>query len=470
MHKNAFEPIRIPAWVWDRDESREILKKRDIAGLFSLAVKYTGASQVRISTATGIAQGRISQHIRGQRQVTDLEVYERIAAGLGLPDHARMLLGLAPTDIASPTGNHDEHQEQADELRAHIQAATAVDSTMVMILSTDTNNLRLLDRRLGSAAIADKMRAQISQIERAHHHAIRPGIRARLAYILSETAALAGWQAIDRCALKDAWDHHENAIAAARETGEPAILAYASAQQAYVLIDLGQPAEATALIQHVRGTYDRHVPGHLRTWLAAAEAEAAAILGDETTCRTALDQAAALLPEGDPDPALPYVSLNNHHLARWRGNCLVRFGDPNTAEDLRSALAGMDGTYNRAEAGLRCDLARATRHGRGRRRAAPPLPCRTTGDGDRFSPSRPPHRRTQASNYPRDLLSRSRAYRSPTSTPEFQTSPQAIMPGISAIGIHSSRSASTSPTGSPTNSAPLPRNTMCSESTIPTIG
>jgi tetratricopeptide (TPR) repeat protein len=360
MHRNAFEPIQIPAWVWDREESREILKKRDVAGLFNLAVKYAGASQVRISTATGMAQGRVSQHIRGLRQVTDLEVYERIATGLGLPDHARMLLGLAPLDIASPTGNHgEEHQEQADELRAQIQAATAVDCTMVLILSTDTNNLRLLDRRLGSAAIADKMRAQISQVQRAHRHAIRPGIRARLAYVLSETAALAGWQAIDRCALKDAWDHHEDAITAAREADDPALLAYACGQQAYVLIDLGHPAEATELIQHIRTTYDQRVPGHLRTWLAAAEAEAAAILGDETTCRTALDQAAALLPEGDPDPSLPYVSLNTHHLARWRGNCLVRFGDPETVEDLRSALAGMDGTYNRAEAGLRADLAHA---------------------------------------------------------------------------------------------------------------
>jgi hypothetical protein len=119
MHGNAFEPIQIPSWVWDREQSREILKKRDVAGLFNLAVKYAGASQVRISTATGIAQGRISQHIRGLRQVTDLDVYERISTGLGLPDHARMLLGLAPLDIASPTGNHgDEHQEQADELRS----------------------------------------------------------------------------------------------------------------------------------------------------------------------------------------------------------------------------------------------------------------------------------------------------------------------------------------------------------------
>ena len=360
MNGSAFEPIKIPAEVWDREDSREILKNRDVAGLFKLAAKYAGASQVDIGTATGMSQGRVSRISRNQSHITELDVYERIATGLGLPDHARMVFGLAPLDTASPTGNYgDDHQEQSEELTARIKAAAAIDATMVMILTTDTNNLRLMDRRVGAVAIADKMRAQIAQLERAHRHAIRPGIRAQLAHVLSETAALAGWQAIDTCALSDAWDHHEHAISAAREAEDFALLAYASGQQAYVLIDLGRPAEATELLQHVRTTYDHRVPGHLRTWLAAAQAEAAAILGDEATCRTALDQAAALLPGDDADPHLPYVSLNTHHLARWRGNCLVRFGDPDTIEDLRSALAGMDGTYNRAEAGLRCDLAHA---------------------------------------------------------------------------------------------------------------
>ncbi|MCC5579712.1 XRE family transcriptional regulator [Microtetraspora sp. AC03309] len=360
MHGNAFEPIQIPARVWDRDESREILKNRDIAGLFTLAVKYAGASQTRISAATGIAQGRISQHMRGQRQVTDLEVYERIAAGLSLPDHARMLLGLAPLDIASPTGDYgDEHQEQAEELTARIAAAAAIDPTMVMILSTDTNNLRLLDRRLGSAAIADKMRAQISQIERAHHHAVQPKTRAQLAHVLAETESLAGWQAINTGALNDAWTHYENAKAAAREADDPAVLAYVSAEQAYVLMDLGQPAQATELLQYIHTTHGDRIPDRLRTWLSAAEAEAAATLGDETTCRAALDQAAALLPDGPGDPDMPYLSIDAHHLARWRSNCLIRFGNPGTIEDLRSALVGMDGTYNRAEAALRCDLGHA---------------------------------------------------------------------------------------------------------------
>lgn len=83
------------------------------------------------------------------------------------------------------------------------------------------------------------------------------------------------------------------------------------------------------------------------------------MLGDESTCRRALDRAAAILLDGPGDPDMPYLSLDAHHLARWRGNCLVRFDDPETVEIPRSALAGMDGTYNRAEAALRCDLGHA---------------------------------------------------------------------------------------------------------------
>jgi tetratricopeptide (TPR) repeat protein len=361
MRQSAFEPIKIPASVWNRDESREILKNRDVAGLFGLAVKYAGASQVRIGAATGIGQPRVNKILRGTAgPIEELAVYERIAAGLNLPDHARMLLGLAPLDIASPTGDYDdEHQEQTDALSARLDAAATIDATMVTILNTDTNNLRLLDRRLGGVAIADKMHAQMDQIERTYRHAVRPGVRAQLAHLLAETASLAGWQAINSVALNDAWNHYEHAKAAACEADDPAVLAYVSGEQAYVLMELGRPAEATELLQHIHAIHHGRVPARLRTWLCAAEAEAAAVLGDETACRQALAQAAADLPQGDNDPDMPYLSINEHHFARWRGSCLLRFGDPSTVEDLRSSLAGMDGTFNRAESGVRCDLGHA---------------------------------------------------------------------------------------------------------------
>ena len=85
----------------------------------------------------------------------------------------------------------------------------------------------------------------------------------------------------------------------------------------------------------------------------------AAAAGDERACRRALDLAAAEVGLGPTGDELPYVALNETHLARWRGNCLVPFGDPRAADELQTALSAMDGSFTRAEAGLRCDLAAA---------------------------------------------------------------------------------------------------------------
>jgi transcriptional regulator with XRE-family HTH domain len=90
-----FEPIMLPDAAWRTDTVMEALRARDAAGLLRLAHRH-GASQHRIANAVGILQGRISEILRGQRQVEALEVFERIADGLAMPDHARLVLGLAP--------------------------------------------------------------------------------------------------------------------------------------------------------------------------------------------------------------------------------------------------------------------------------------------------------------------------------------------------------------------------------------
>ena len=112
----------------------------------------------------------------------------------------------------------------------------------------------------------------------------------------------------------------------------------------------------------VRAAYEETrtaIPHQVRGWLRAAEAEMAAAAGQESTCRNALDHAAQEVGHGPASQDLPYLALNETHLARWRGNCLVLFGDPQTADDLNAALTAMDGSFIRAEAGLRCDLAAA---------------------------------------------------------------------------------------------------------------
>jgi hypothetical protein len=92
----AFDPIRIPEWAWRGDAARQALRTRDAAGILRIAQRYGGASQHRIANAVGILQGRVSEILKGSRHVTALEVFERIADGLRLPDDARVELGLAP--------------------------------------------------------------------------------------------------------------------------------------------------------------------------------------------------------------------------------------------------------------------------------------------------------------------------------------------------------------------------------------
>ena len=101
MRPSAFDPPAIPSAFWERPDVCQALRQRDMGALFRLLCQYTGLSQMRIATAVGLGQGRISEIINGIRKIRDATVFERIADGLGMPDHARLLLGLSPRQIPS---------------------------------------------------------------------------------------------------------------------------------------------------------------------------------------------------------------------------------------------------------------------------------------------------------------------------------------------------------------------------------
>jgi tetratricopeptide (TPR) repeat protein len=230
---------------------------------------------------------------------------------------------------------------------------------VIAALQDETNTIRLLDRRLGAPAVAPQLEAHIGQVESGLRHSLQPGNRQQLASVLADASALAGWQAIDMGRMAPAWDHFERATAAAREAGDACLLAFAAGEQAYVLLDLSRPADALDKVRSVYEETHTAIPHQVRGWLLAARAEMAAVAGDEITCRQALEDAAREIGRGPSNADHPYLALNDTHFARWRGSCLVQLGDPETADELAAALAAMDGTFTRAEAGLRGDLAQA---------------------------------------------------------------------------------------------------------------
>jgi hypothetical protein len=96
----------------------------------------------------------------------------------------------------------------------------------------------------------------------------------------------------------------------------------------------------------------------METWLYAAEAEAHAAAGHDAECRDGMDRAEAVRPSDPADPSLPFLFLAGSHLDRWRGNVLATLGADEALTDLTASLESMDlNGFNRAAAGVRCDLA-----------------------------------------------------------------------------------------------------------------
>jgi hypothetical protein len=96
MPGRANDLIVIPDSFWQRADVLAALRNRRIGQFFELLHQCTKASQTQIGMACVMTQGKVSDIMRGVAQVEKLEVFDRIADGLNMPDPARISLGLAP--------------------------------------------------------------------------------------------------------------------------------------------------------------------------------------------------------------------------------------------------------------------------------------------------------------------------------------------------------------------------------------
>ncbi|EWT05364.1 hypothetical protein N864_05060 [Intrasporangium chromatireducens Q5-1] len=278
----------------------------------------------------------------GERAVT-VPAYQR--AFVEIYEAPPEALGFALPDDSGPLA----------ELREEPLHLVAVDSSLVEIVEAQTQYLRMLDRKLGSAALAAQAESHVAQLDSVLHLSAGPS-RPALAAALAEAAALAGWQALDRADVAAAWRHHEQAKAAALESGDETVLTHVLAQQALILIDAQEPAMAAqaaeAAVGHASAT-----PALMRAWVSAAYAEILAANGADRETRRLLEAARELL-EGADGEDLPYLMLTPQHLARWRAHCLAKLGDLEVVDDLATALGG-EGDSVRAATSLHTDLATA---------------------------------------------------------------------------------------------------------------
>jgi transcriptional regulator with XRE-family HTH domain len=258
----------------------------------------------------------------------------------------------------------DRPDEGGSELTAALAASLAAAEVQRTGMHRWRQQLALardLDDELGAAGASELVNALVERLVDTLLYTVPRSARAELAGLLSDAAALAGTQALDRTRHDQAWRRFDLARTAAAEAGRSVGTAVAVAGQAAVLVDIGVPGDAVQLLEETPP-----IPaGTAQARLDAALALARAATGERHASRQAIAAAERRLLRAGADPVDrsdgPPVRPADLH--RWQGRVLVTLGDAGAAEPLRRALAaGLPSTRHRAA--VHADLAMALHAGR----------------------------------------------------------------------------------------------------------
>lgn len=320
------------------------LQGYSVAEVIRMLLRRADTLNIPIMSATSL-KTKISRWENGHEQLS--QPYRRLF---------RDIYGRTNEELGFPAEPEDE---QADELLARLAVARTIDPATVEIFRHQIDNARHVDRRFGAITILDQLRCTIKQMENLLGYSTSRSHRELLAAVLTQACALAGWEALDRNAIRQAWDHHERAKAAALEAASPPLFVHSIAQQAFILLDIGEVDAAVEQLEHARRQAEHSTPALLRSWLAAAHGEGLAVAGRRDDALRAFDTAGALLPADPEDPALPFLFLGGAHLDRWRGHALARLGERDAIEHLSHALPRLPASFVRARTSMLVDLAYA---------------------------------------------------------------------------------------------------------------
>jgi hypothetical protein len=115
--------------------------------------------------------------MRGEQAVTAFALFERISEGLVMPDHARIVLGLAPT-LPSTVPVPGRHDHSGDAVSLHVEAGAsltvvAVDHPAHVAVSTP-GRVRVADRADVRPSVRRPAGAPVAKGDRTYDHRAHP--------------------------------------------------------------------------------------------------------------------------------------------------------------------------------------------------------------------------------------------------------------------------------------------------------
>lgn len=304
-------PAALPRHVLDRPDMRDALACRDFGAVFALARKWAGISFVKIADACDIKPDRVGRLAKGHGSITSYDKVATIADGLRIPG---ALVGLAPRSWETSTelqalALEDDDVDRRDVLKiasltvagriagmapwdrlAHaVKAPHAIDNTTVCILQTRTSDLY----RQEEFVTARQLRPSIAM----HRTMLKdlllanPQAQSEMLVSLGETEAIAGWTEFDLGNHRTAQLHLAEAIRIAEHVGDGPLRACALGYMSYIAEARDDVHEALRLLQEAQSDVTGSGSAATRSWLAAREAETAALIGSPDRAVRALERA-----------------------------------------------------------------------------------------------------------------------------------------------------------------------------------
>ncbi|MFI5958130.1 helix-turn-helix domain-containing protein [Cryptosporangium sp. NPDC051539] len=335
--------ISVPDSFWVRREVQDSLSARDVGRLVKLFMNYSGLSQTRIGARTGLEQGSVSNLVNGKRAVISIDLLERLAVGLGMPDEGRILMGLAPVRRTSRTAFLVSEREIFDATadRAATFGAWAESSNVgpegieeihqtVSYLATDY----LSESPVEVVQRATNLAGRIFELLQGHQW---PAQTRELYLAAGRVNILLAWISGDLGYPRTAETHGKTAWLCANMADSDELRAWSLSVQSKTSFWAGDYVEAAALAK--RGRKYAHNLGTAPVLLACQEADAWAEAGAHEYAAHALGSATAAHEDvKTTDSVGGLLSCDSTRFQNYAGAVLLRIGRSAEAVEMASEV------------------------------------------------------------------------------------------------------------------------------------
>lgn len=375
--------VAVPQWLWDSAPLRQALADQNLGAALALVRASAGLSQLELGALLGWDQSKVQRAEKGTRDTLyDIRTLFQVVDALDMPRTA-----LAPLVFGSPEAIITEDDVDLTRRQfsgvlggaalagltgmgtesGNIQVPAKVDKAHLRYLTATVNQLYERDQMVGGAALA---RGALRQYRRAQRmlnesdYAERTG--QQLMTAAGELAVCVGWLAYDAGERDLAHQMYSEAMTLADEADDTTLAVQVRekmALQAVQLARTGRPSIARQALRLTERAVDiarRDPEPRVHALLAAREAIASAVLGDDRGYRQAIARAWREVERGPGagDPVwLRFVTPGEIGVAEAKGQMYL--SAPETAVQLYEESLTGDNLSRRNRTNYRAQLAAA---------------------------------------------------------------------------------------------------------------